>query len=597
MANRLRRLVIQMTTAAGSGHPTSCMSCAEIVSTLFFHEMRWDPTDPRARNVDTFILSKGHAAPILWAALHEAGAIRDDLMTLRKKGSPLEGHPMPSSPWVRIATGSLGQGLSGSAGIALANRLDRIDARVFCLLGDGEASEGSVWEAAQFASLKHLNNLVAIIDMNALGQSGPAPYRHDGHIFARRFESFGWKTVMVDGHDTDAVLGAFEQAHEGGPTAIIARTEKGKGVSFLEGAEGWHGKPLPAEDAEKALAEIGEADPHLTVEPRRLGDEPRSHTNGSPRLEVSYEPGQMVATRDAYGTALVKLGKIRSDVVVLDGDVSNSTRAEGFAKEFPDRFFECYIAEQNMIGAALGLGVSGKIPFASSFACFLTRGYDQIRMAGHSQPPHLILCGSHAGVSIGEDGPSQMGLEDLAMMRAVLESKVLYPCDAVSAERLTALAAETEGLVYIRTSRPKTPVIYDNHEEFHVGGSKTLRSSGGDRVTIVAAGVTLHEALRAHDILGERGIAARVLDVYSVKPIDAEALAKAARETGRIIVVEDHSIHGGLGEAVAAEVGSLAEVHRLGVTETPRSATPEELLEEHGISAGRIAQRAVEIAG
>ncbi|MDD5247797.1 MAG: transketolase [Rhodocyclaceae bacterium] len=600
MARKLRREVIAMTTAAGSGHPTSCMSCADIVAALFFREMRWDPGDPKARNVDSFILSKGHAAPIWWAALHEAGAGDDDLLSLRRLDSPLEGHPTPNNPWVRVATGSLGQGLAAANGIALANRLDGIDARVYCLLGDGECSEGSVWEAAQFASLQRLSGLVAIVDVNGLAQSGPAPYAHDGAVFARRFQSFGWKTFEIDGHDLADILYALQRAREAGPAAIIARTEKGKGVSFLEGALGWHGKPLDRSQMEQAYAELGAADIALRVAPRRVGAvAAATRTRDFPRLTLAYRADQSVATREAYGSALKKLGGLVPELVALDGDVKESTHAQAFAEAYPERFFECAIAEQNMVGTGLGLAASGKLPFVSTFACFLTRAADFIRMAGHSRPPQLVFCGSHAGVSIGADGPSQMGLEDLALFRAVHGSTILYPCDAVSAERLTEVAARTSGIVYLRTSRPKMAMIYDNGETFAVGGSKTLRASARDAFTIVAAGITVHEALAAHDSLKRKGIVTRVIDAYSVKPIDADTLARAARETRALFVVEDHWIDAGLGDAVAAAVASLgavAPVHRLGIADEPRSGTQEELLERYGISRHAIERKVMEIA-
>jgi transketolase len=597
VARNLRRMVIRMTTEAESGHPTSCMSCADLVAALFFHEMRWDPSDPTAPNVDTFVLSKGHAAPILWAALHEAGAITEDPMSLRKIDSTLEGHPTPLNPWVKVATGSLGQGLAAANGIAAANRLDKIDARVYCLLGDGECSEGSVWEAAQFASLNGLSNLVAIVDVNGLGQSGPAPYHHDTGVFARRFAAFGWRTVEVDGHNMAAIVGALHSARIAGPTAIIARTLKGKGVSFLEGASGWHGKPLDRERMQAALAELGEAEVGLRVESRRVGQYSQARpVGGSRRIEVQYRQGEQVATRQAFGKALEKLGALRADIVALDGDVQNSTGVEGFAKNFPDRFFQAYIAEQNMIGTALGLAAAGKIPYAATFACFLTRAYDFIRMAQYSRPRHLVLCGSHAGVSIGEDGPSQMGLEDIAMFRALIDSIVLYPADAVSTERLAEAAAHAEGIVYIRTTRPKTAVLYANDENFPIGGSKTLRSSERDRLTIVAAGITLHEALAAHDSLDRRGIRTRVIDAYSVKPLDTDTLSAAARETAQVLVVEDHAIDGGLADAVSAAVGSTAAVHRLGIAELPRSGEKDELLDWHGISRRSIEQKVLQIA-
>jgi transketolase len=594
-ARRLRRLVLRMTTAAGSGHPTSCMSCAEIIAALFFHEMRWDPADPAAHDVDRFVLSKGHAAPILWAALAEAGAIDEDPLSLRKIDSTLEGHPTPNNPWVRVATGSLGQGLTAANGMALADRLDGLDARIYCLLGDGECSEGSVWEAAQFAALHSLDKLVAIVDVNALGQSGDTPYRHDTRVFAQRFESFGWRVRVIDGHDPGAILEAFDAARTGGPTAIIARTEKGKGVSFLEGAHGWHGKALDEDELERALGELGEPGTGLQVEPRRLGGTRRTTSTLTGITVDEYTIGDAVATRQGFGNALRKLGEKNPHIVVLDGDVKNSTYTKLFAERIPERFFQCYIAEQNMVGTALGLAVNGKIPFAASFACFLTRAADFVRMAGHTRPAHLVICGSHAGISIGEDGPSQMGLEDLAMFRAVFDSTVLYPCDAVSAERLTELAAATPGIVYIRTTRPKTSVIYPNDEVFSVGGSKTLRGSAQDVVTLVAAGITVREALIAHDALLDKGIASRVIDAYSVKPLDVASLTHAAQQTGLLLVVEDHVAEGGLGEAVAGAVGSLAPVHRLAVTAHPRSGSQAELLLRLGIDHQAIEQFVLEL--
>lgn len=587
-ARRLRRQVLRMTTAAGSGHPTSCLSCADIVAALFFHEMRWDPADPAARNVDRFVLSKGHAAPILWAALIEAGAIDEDPLSLRRIDSTLEGHPTPNNPWVRVATGSLGQGLSAAAGMMLANRLDGIDARVYCLLGDGECSEGSVWEAAQFASLNRLTGLVAIVDVNGLGQSGPAPYGGDTSVLARRFEAFGWRALEIDGHDLEAVLAALETAREGGPTAIVARTVKGKGVSFLEGEHSWHGKAVEPARLQQALDEVGEGEVRPAVEPRHIGTYTGKPATIEGRIEVDYAMGAEVATREAYGRALAKLGALSPDIVALDGDVKNSTRSEFFADAYPERFFECYIAEQNMVGAALGLAACDKRPFVSTFACFLSRAYDFIRMAGHSRPQHLVFCGSHAGVAIGEDGPSQMGLEDLAMFRALAMSTVLYPSDAVSAERLTETAAHTRGIVYLRTTRGKTPVIYTNDEAFPLGGSKLLRASSDDLCTIVAAGVTLHEALAAHDLLKQEGVSVRVIDAYSVKPLDVATLVEAAAVTRGIVVVEDHWADGGLGDAVARAHDWTVPLRCLAVDTEPRSGPPEVLLEQHGISRNAI---------
>ena len=595
MADRLRRDSIEMTTAAGSGHATSSLSAADLVAALFFQHMRWDPHAPKARDVDTFVLSKGHASPVLWSALSRAGAIDEDVHNLRRIDSSLEGHPTPNNPWVRIATGSLGQGLAGANGIALANRLDGLpDAKVYCLLGDGECSEGSVWEAAQFAAMNRLDNLVALVDVNGLGQSGMSPFEHDTATLARRFQAFGWKTLEIDGHDMEAILSALQDTG-GGPTAILARTVKGKGVSFLEGAFGWHGKALSEEEADRAMAELGGADAAMTVEPQRLG-EYRPAPGGEVALRPDYQVGDEEATRTAFGNALKTLGGQMPELVVLDGDVKNSTRTEYFAEAYPERFFESYIAEQNMAGTALGLSASGKVPVAASFACFLSRAYDFIRMAGHSRPEHLVFCGSHAGISIGEDGPSQMGLEDIAMFRAVYGSKVLYPCDAVSAERLTEQAVQGEGINYLRTTRSKTPVIYEADEAFPIGGSKTLRSSDADALTIVAAGITVHEALAAYDDLKAQGITARVIDAYSVKPLDEATIIRAAEETGRVVVVEDHWIDGGLGEVVAAVVNGRAPVQRMAVTEEPRSGSPEELMERYGISRHAIERCAMESA-
>ncbi len=589
MAQKLRRVCLESTAEAGSGHPTSCMSAAEIVSVLFFDEMRWDPRDPSGRRADVFVLSKGHAAPILWAALHEAGAIDDDPMTLRRHDSRLEGHPTPLVPWVRVATGSLGQGLCAAAGMAWARKLDDEPGRVYALLGDGEVAEGSVWEAAEFASCNGLANLCAVIDLNRLGQSGPTMHQHHAEVYERRLQAFGWDTAVVDGHDLAALQEAFARARRASrPFGIVALTLKGKGVSFLEDKEGWHGKPVKkGDELARAVAELGDTSLRLRVEPRRYDGEPRP-AEAAIALTPAYEKGQEVATREAFGAALAKLAKSAPQVVALDGDTKNSTFSEKFKAVAPERFVEAYIAEQDMVGVALGMSTEGKVPIASTFACFLTRAYDFIRMAVYSRPRHLVLCGSHAGVSIGEDGPSQMALEDLAMMRALVKATVLYPSDAVSAERAVEAAARTEGVVYIRTSRPKTPVLYANDEPFPVGGSKTLRQSGKDAVTIVAAGVTVFEALTAHDRLQKEGVAVRVIDLYSVQPLDTETLRRAAAETRGIITVEDHSVRGGLGEAVAAAVSGRTRVQILGVRDLPRSGKPAELLRAHGIDADAI---------
>jgi len=590
MAQKLRRHSLESTTAAGSGHPTTCMSCAEIVSVLFFDEMRWDPKDPSGEAADVFVLSKGHAAPILWAALKESGAIQEDLLTLRQFTSPLEGHPTPNSPWVRVATGSLGQGLSTAAGMAWARQADGRQGRIFALLGDGEAAEGSVWEAAQFASFNRLDNLCAILDVNRLGQSGPTMYEHDLATYEQRLLAFGWDVAVVDGHDVTALRAAFVRARGtlGRPFGIVARTLKGKGVSFLEDKDGWHGKPVKmGEELKRAVAELGDTQLTLAVETRRYAA-PEARVEAPLALTPAYSLGQEVATREAYGTALAKLAKLSKRVSAIDGDTKNSTFSDRLKEAAPAQFAEGYIAEQNMVGVALGMATEGRIPFASTFACFLTRAYDFIRMAGYSKPPHLILCGSHAGVSIGEDGPSQMALEDLAMMRAITGATVLYPSDAVSAERLVETAANTPGIVYIRSSRPKTRVLYGNDEAFPIGGSKTVRSSAQDAVTVVGAGVTLHEALAAAETLAKEGVAVRVIDLYSIKPVDVATLQKAAAETKGIVTVEDHSVCGGLGEAVASAVAGRTRIEILGIREIPRSGKPTELMQKYGIAVDSI---------
>lgn len=597
MANRLRRHSLLSTTEAASGHPSTCFSCAEIVSTVFFHYLRYDLDDPKNPANDRFVLSKGHGAPILWAVLAEAGAFStDSLLTLRKFDSDLEGHPTPRSKYVDVATGSLGQGLSNALGMALAGRLDGTDNRVFVLLGDGESAEGSVWEAAALASHYRVDNLTAIVDVNRLGQSDPTMYQHDLDDYRKRFEAFGWKAEVVDGHDISALAGALDRAVAGSgrPSVVLARTLKGKGVSFMEDQEGWHGKPVTdPEQVQQALRDLGDDQP-LPVALRLAKPENKAsapNTQGTVQVPPpSYSLGDKVATRQAYGSGLTRLGEVHPHVIGLDGDCKNSTYSDAFLKAFPQRFFECYIAEQNLVGVAAGLAALGKTPFASSFACFLSRAYDIIRMAAISQV-NLKLCGSHAGVSIGEDGPSQMALEDLAMMRGISGSTVLYPSDAVSAEKLVSAAAATPGIVYIRTSRPKTPVIYRNEEEFPVGGSKVVRSSASDRATVVSAGVTLHEALTAAEELSREGIPVRVIDLYSVKPVDRETLTVAARETGRLLVVEDHNPEGGLGDAVASALaGFPCRIEHSAVTSLPRSGKPEELLDYYGLSAARIAE-------
>lgn len=597
-ANLLRVHSIRMTTRAGSGHPTTCMSAADLVSALFFEVLRYEVSSPRNPLNDRVVFSKGHAAPLLYAAWAEAGAFPvEHLDTLREFESDLEGHPTPRFAWYGAATGSLGQGLSIASGMALGLKRDGIPARVYCLMGDGETAEGAVWEACAFASYYGLNNLVAIVDVNRLGQSQPTMLQHDLETYVRRFEAFGWDVAMIDGHDYEQILSAYARIPEvEKPYAIVARTFKGKGASAVENKDGWHGKPLPADLAEQAIAELMPS-PEAVERARTLQVAPptdRKPAHHVPTIEArlefpNYTLGQMVATREAYGDALVALGKANPLVYALDGDVKNSTFSEKFLAVFPERFVECFIAEQQMVGAGVGLAELGKVPFASSFACFLTRAYDFIRMGAIGRA-NLKLCGSHAGVSIGEDGPSQMGLEDLAMMRTIPNSLVLYPSDAVSTVKLVAQMANYKGIAYLRTTRPKTPVLYSPDEEFPIGGCKVLRSSPHDHLTVVGAGVTLHEALKAHERLQAEGIPIRVIDLYSVKPIDAETLVRCGQETnGIILTVEDHYPEGGIGEAVATAVqGAGIRVHRLAVTEVPRSGKPEELLRAYGIDAEAI---------
>lgn len=607
MADRLRRHSIVATAAAKSGHPTSCMSCAELVSVLFFQFLRFDIEHPKSLANDRFILSKGHAAPILWAALAEAGAFPiEKLETLRQFDSELEGHPTPRAPWVDVATGSLGQGLSAGLGMALASPLNNVDNRVYVLLGDGETAEGAVWEAAALAGHYRIANLTAIVDINGLGQSQATMAGKNVQNYVSRFSAFGWKTIAIDGHDVRQVIGAYQEAiaWKEGPTVILAQTVKGKGVRALEDAENHHGKPVAPDLLEEALREIGT--PELD-EPLRLATPsaparepmPADREPGSLALPPpEYKVGDEIATRKACGQALARLGEHLAGAVALDGDVKNSTYSETFAEAFPNRFFECYIAEQNMVGMASGFSAVGKVPFVSTFACFLTRAFDQIRMAAISRA-NIKFCGSHAGVSIGEDGPSQMGLEDIAMFRTIPDAAVLVPADAVAAERCVVLAAARPGIVYLRTARPATPVIYERDQTFRIGGSQILKESTDDRATIVAAGITVHEALRAAERLARDGIPVRVLDCYSIKPIDKSVLIRAAEETGIIITVEDHYPEGGLGEAVLAAIANypVRAFTRLAVTGLPRSGSSAELLDHFGISANRIVEAVREAIG
>jgi transketolase len=592
LAQQFRVDGIRMSTRAGSGHPTSGMSAAELISVFLSKYFRYDFAHPQNPNNDRLVFSKGHATPLYYPMFKAAGAITDEeLMTYRTFGSRLEGHPVPSAlPWVEVATGSLGQGLPLSVGLALAGKyLEKRDYRVWCLLGDSEMAEGSQWEAFEHASYYKLGNLVAMLDMNRLGQRGQTMPGWNSALYARRAQAFGWHTIEIDGHDVtqvDQALAEAVQTREQ-PTLIVARTVKGKGVSLVEDKNGWHGKALTEEQARQAIEELGGVR-HLTVQVQKPAPaEPVRYARSEPRRPTF---SAAIATREAYGHALAALGDAWPDVVVLDGEVCNSTYAEIFRDAHPDRFFEMFIAEQQMIAAAIGISVRGFTVFASTFAAFMTRAYDFIRMGAVSRA-NLRLCGSHAGCSIGQDGPSQMGLEDLAMMRAVGGSTVLYPCDGPSTAALVFEMARRPGISYLRTTRSKTPILYRADEEFPIGGSKTLRRSDSDQATVFTAGITVGEALKAADQLKAEGVNLRVVDLYSIKPVDVATLAAAARETGRIVTVEDHWPEGGLGEAVLsglAEAGVCVPVRKLAVRSMPRSGTPEELMDDAGISTVHI---------
>jgi transketolase len=598
LAQQLRVDSIRSSTAAGSGHPTSSMSAADLMAVLMISYLHYDFEDPQNPNNDHLIFSKGHASPLLYSMFKAAGAVTDEeLLTLRKFGSRLEGHPTPAIPWVDVATGSLGQGLPIGVGIALCGKyLDKLPYHVWVLCGDSEMTEGSMWEAFDHASHYKLDNLIAIIDVNRLGQRGETELGWNTEAYAARAKAFGWNAIVIEGHNYEEINRAYAQAIQpnGSPTVIIAKTIKGKGVSFLENKEGWHGKALNKDQEQQALKELNYTRSTTYPVQKPENRQPAPEAAKKPVELPKYDGSKPVATRKAYGDALVAVGAANPDVVALDGEVSNSTFAEEFAKAFPDRFFEQYIAEQQMVAAAVGMSVRHKIPFASTFAAFFSRAYDFIRMAAISRA-NIRLCGSHAGVSIGQDGPSQMALEDLSMFRAVFGSTVLYPCDANQTAQLVAQMMEHDGIVYLRTTREATPVLYGADEEFPVGGSKIVHQSDNDVATVIAAGITLHEARKAYDQLQEDGINVRVIDAYSVKPIDEETIIAAAEEAGgRIVVVEDHWPEGGLGDAVldvfAQRDGPLPEVVKLAAQSMPGSGTPDELLEEAGISAHHIVQ-------
>jgi transketolase len=597
LAQQLRVDAVRATAAAGSGHPSSGMSAADLMAVLLAGHLRYDFDHLEDPANDHLIFSKGHASPLLYAMYRAAGAISDEeLLRYRRIDSRLEGHPTPRLPWVDVATGSLGLGLPVGVGLALAGKqLDRLPYRVWVLTGDSELAEGSMWEAFARAAHAGLDNLIAIVDVNRLGQSGETMLGWDTAAYAARARAFGWRALEIDGHDVEAIDRAYRDALEpaGRPVAIFARTIKGKGVAAIENRNGYHGKPLPDPDA--AIAELGGHRALIVPPQRRIATVPDSPSRERAPIHLpSWSPGELVPTRRAYGEALRAIGTADPRVVAMDGEVGNSTYSELFRDSFPDRYFEMYVAEQQMVAAAIGLQARHWIPFASTFAAFWTRAHDFIRMAAISRA-NIRLVGSHTGVTVGEDGPSQMALEDIAMFRAIHGSTVLVTSDANQTAALVEAMLDQPGIVYLRTLRMATPVIYPPGERFAIGASRTLRASRHDEVTLLAAGVTVHEALAASDILAQFGIRGRVIDLYSVKPLDTATVIQAARETGNLIVAEDHWAHGGLGDAALAalaDADSDARVRRLAVHTMPTSGRPEELLWRNGIDRTWIATAA-----
>ncbi len=600
IARLIRYYSLVMSTEAGSGHPSSSLSATDLMTGLLFGgAFRFDLDNPLMPNNDRLIFSKGHASPLFYSLWAAAGRVTEqELLTFRKFNSPFEGHPTPAFRYTEAATGSLGQGLSIGLGMALnAKYIDKLPYRTYVLLGDSEMAEGSQWEAMELAAHYKLNNLVGIMDVNRFGQRGETMYGHDLSVYKDRVSAFGWEPIVIDGHHLPRILTAFKQATEARdkPVMIIAKTLKGKGVSFIENRNGWHGKTLNKEELTRALTELGPVDKTLVgriARPEALGPAANKVLSLQP---VSYPSNASVATRHAYGTALARIFPHFPDMVVLDAEVSNSTYADLFKTKYPERFFEMFIAEQNMVGTSLGLSIRGKVPFVSTFAAFLTRAFDQIRMSQYSLA-NIKFCGSHAGVSIGEDGSSQMGLEDIAMFRTLHDSVVLYPSDAVSTEKLVEEMAKHTGIAYLRTTRQATPIIYRNDEAFWIGGSKILRSNKKDVATVVGAGITLHEALKAYEELKKAGIMVRIIDLYSIKPIDVATLARSAGETGAVITVEDHVPEGGIGEAVRSALSDRpVRVHSLCVNKPPKSGKPEELLNYEEISMSSIIRKVKEL--
>ncbi len=598
LSKLIRYLILVSTTKAGSGHPSSSLSAVELMSTLFFGGFfKFRVNDIKYVNNDRLIFSKGHASPLIYSLWTAAGAIsNEEILTLREFGSKLEGHPTPSFPYAEAATGSLGQGLSIGLGMALnAKYIDKVPYYTYVLLGDSEMAEGSQWEAIQIAAHYKLDNLIGIIDVNRLGQRGETMYGWDIESYKGMMSSFGWETITIDGHNIEEIENAYKHALsvKGRPTMIIAKTIKGKGVSLLENKNGWHGKAITEDQLDIALNELGDIDKNIRgeiLEPEQV-NMPEEEVEKYNKIPIE---GDKIATRKAYGNALVNIFSKYPNMVVLDAEVSNSTFSDIFEKQFPQRFFEMYVAEQNMIGTAIGLSIRGKIPFVSTFAAFLARAFDQIRMSQYSKS-NIKFVGSHSGVSIGEDGPSQMGLEDIAMFRTLLGSVVLYPSDGISTEKLVEEAAKYFGNVYIRTTRMETPIIYSSEDIFKIGGSKIVKESKDDVITVCAAGITLHETLKAYEELKKENILIRVIDIYSIKPLDKDSIRKAQKETKAMITVEDHYAEGGLGEAVKSVASEKSPVYILAVRKMPRSGKPGELLDYEEISSKAIISKVKEI--
>ncbi len=603
MTKFLRYWILKSTTEAGSGHPSSSLSSVELMTALFFGDiLKYDVEKPGSSLNDHIFFSKGHASPLLYSLWAGAGAIKpNSLNDLRQIDSNLEGHPTPRFPYVKAATGSLGQGLSIGAGTALSTKwLEGVQNKTFVLLGDSEMSEGSIWEAIQVASFYKLDNLIGILDVNRLGQRGETMYGHNLESFKEKLKAFDWEAEIVDGHSIKEIIKAYKKALKSNkPFMVIAKTIKGKGVEFIEDKNGWHGRALSKKELKKAVNNLGKVDKdfQLNISKPENRVKPKQNQPASASVSANYKKNKKIATRKAYGKTLAKIYSEFPDIISLDGEVSNSTYAKDFADVYPGRFFEMFIAEQNMVGMSLGLSIRKKIPFVSSFAAFLTRAFDQIRMSQYSlNQANIKFVGSHAGVSIGQDGPSQMGLEDIAMFRSILKSTVFYPCDAVSMEKLTKIAAQNKGIYYIRTTRADTPVIYDKNEEFEVGGHKVLKKSDKDEAVLIGAGITLHESIKAYQALSQKGINVRVIDLYSIKPINKEKLLKSLKGIKKIITIEDHFPAGGLGEAIKSKLSDQNKsVFKMAVRKVPRSGSKEKLLNYENISKKAIVKKVEEV--